>query len=305
MAEGARFPQGGTGASENYALLWPPFSQNKGATVMTVPQHFFLTGCASGMGRHLTGVLAEEGHHIFATDLSAEALEATASEANWPRDRVLLAALDVRDQAAWKARFAEAVGEFGHIDVLMNIAGVLQAAWADSTPEDYVHLQLDVNVKGVIFGTATAAQHMVPRGCGHIINIASIAGLVPVPGLSVYAASKAACRSYSIAAALELRSKGVYVTAVCPAAVQTPMLDRQVSNDAAEMFFSGVRILTLADIEHAVLRRAMRHRPLVVHVPRSKAQLARFADYFPWIAPLMLPYYRWSGRRRLAQRRQG
>ncbi|MCC6144692.1 MAG: SDR family NAD(P)-dependent oxidoreductase [Candidatus Hydrogenedentes bacterium] len=271
---------------------------------MMADRRFFLTGCASGMGRRLTTTLAQQGHRVYATDLNADALEKTAEECGWPDDRVRCAALDVRDQSQWKQRFSEAVADFGHIDVTMNIAGVLQAAWADSTPEEYVHLQLDVNVKGVIFGTATAASHMVARGTGHIINIASIAGLVPVPGLSVYAASKAACRSYSIAAALELRPKGVFVTAVCPAAVQTPMLDRQVHNEAAEMFFSGARILTLADIEAAVLERALVRRPLVVHVPRSKAQLARFADWFPQVAPLMLPYYRWTGRKRLAQRRQ-
>lgn len=264
---------------------------------------FFLTGCASGMGRHLAGVLQREGASVFATDLDANTLDQAAAEDGWDPDRVRTRALDVRDHDAWKSAYAEAEERFGEIGVCMNIAGILQAAWADATPDAQIHSQVDVNLKGVIFGTMTAASHMVPRGRGHIVNIASIAALAPVPGLSVYAATKAACRSYSIAAALELRPKGVYVTAVCPASVQTPMLDRQVSNDAAELYFSGARILTLADIEHAVLHRALKKKPLVVQLPRAKAWLAKFANDFPGLAPMVLPYYRWTGRRRIAQRR--
>lgn len=271
---------------------------------MSETKNFFLTGCASGMARHLTGVLLGQGHRVFATDVNLSALEAAAQERGWAQDRVRLRALDVRNADDWEKVFGEAVQEFGHIDVCMNIAGLLLAAWAEEQPVNEVHSQIDVNLKGVIFGTRVAARHMAPRGKGHIINIASIAGLTPVPGLAVYAATKYAVRAYSLSVNMELRKKGVYVTAICPASVQTPMLDAQLHNDAADLFYSGYRMLTVEEIEYAILHRAMRRRPpYEVHIPRIKTKLGKFVDLFPAVGPVFAPLYKWSGRRRQAQRR--
>lgn len=266
-------------------------------------ENYFLTGCASGMARHLTDVLCKRGDRVYATDLNYDALRETAQSLGWPEDRVRIAALNVTDAAAWEQVFGDAVAAWGGIDVAMNIAGLLLASWAHESPIREIDAQVDVNVKGVIFGTRTAARHMITRGKGHIINIASIAGVTPVPGLSVYAATKHAVRAYSLSAAMELRPKGVYVTAICPATVQTPMLDNQVKNDAAELFFSGWRILTLKDIEDAVLRRALTRRPLEVHVPRAKLKMVQLMGVFPWIGPLVMPLYQRSGRKRQEQRR--
>ncbi len=264
-------------------------------------ERFFLTGCASGMAKHLTNVLQQRGDYVFATDVNLAALEAAAQELGWPADRVMLRQLDVTDCEAWEQVFAEAVAAFGHIDVTMNIAGLLLSSWVHESPLKEINGQIDVNVKGVIFGTRISARHMLQRGKGHIINIASIAGLVPVPGMSIYVASKFAVRGYSLSAALEMRPKGVYVTAICPATVQTPMLDHEVSNPAAEMFFSGLRILTVQDIERAVFK-ALRRKPYEVHLPWLKLKMVQIMGLAPWIGPFVAPIYQWSGRRRQAQR---
>jgi 3-oxoacyl-[acyl-carrier protein] reductase len=265
---------------------------------------FFLTGCASGIGRHMTEVLRRRGNRVFATDLDEAALSRVAEELGWPPETVRTARLDVTDYAAWEAVFAEAVDCFGGVDVTMNIAGLLLSSWAEETPRKEIDGQVDVNIKGVIYGTRVSAAHMAARGHGHIINIASIAGLTPVPGMAVYCATKYAVRAYSISAAMELRPKGVYVTAFCPATVQTPMLDNQEGVDAAELFFSGLRILTLADIEKAMLKRALPKKPLEVHVPRFKLWYTHLLDQMPGLGPLIAPVYQWSGRRRQRQRRQ-
>ena len=266
-------------------------------------QSFFLTGCASGMARHLTNVLQQRGDNVFATDVNFEALEATARELEWPEDRVRLRRLDVTRHDDFEAAFAEAVEAFGGIDVIMNIAGLLLSSWVHESPVKETDSQIDVNVKGVMYGTQIAARHMLERGHGHIINLASIAGVVSVPGLSVYVASKHAVRAFSLSAALELRPKNVYVTAICPGTVQTPMLDNQEDVDAAEMFFSGARILTLDDIERAIMR-ALRRKPYVVHLPWFKVTLFQWVSLFPRLGPLALPFYQWSGRRRQKQRRK-
>lgn len=263
---------------------------------------FFLTGCASGMGRHLADVFQKQGHCVCATDVNEAGLETTAQELGWPEDRVLCRALDVTDPEAWERVFAEAVERFGHIDVTLNIAGLLLSSWVPESPAAETNAQVDVNVKGVVFGTQVSARHMLARGAGHIINIASIAGVTPVPGLSVYAATKHAVRAFSLSAMLEMRSKGVYVTVICPSTVQTPMLDNQDQVDAAEMFFSGLKILTVRDIERAVMR-ALRKRPYEVHLPWWRVRFVQLLGLFPWLGPLALPLYQRSGRRRQQGRR--
>lgn len=267
-------------------------------------QTFFLTGCASGMARRLTDVFQKRGDNVYATDLNLEALQATAKELGWPEDRVKLAPLNVADYDQFEAAFNDAVKEFGKIDVLMNIAGLLLASWVDESPISEIDAQVDVNVKGVIYGTRIAANHMIGNRSGHIINIASIAGLVPPPGLSTYTATKYAVRAYSIAAAYELKPKGVMVTAICPSSVETPMLHGQLNNDAAAMFYSGFKTLTLDDIERTIMK-ALKKRPYVMMIPFLKcAFLARPVDLFPSIGPWFTPLYMRSGKKRLEERRK-
>lgn len=267
-------------------------------------EKYFLTGCASGMARHMTNVLQKRGDYVFATDINLAALEGTAKEMGWPEDRVKLRALDITDYAAWERVFAEAVETFGWIDVTMNFAGLLMASWVHETPLQEIDRQVDVNVKGVIYGTQISAKHMLQRGKGHIINVSSIAGVVAVPGMSVYSATKHAVRAYSLSAALELRPKGVYVTTLCPATVQTPMLAGQTYNDAAEMFFSGLRILTVKHIERAILGSALKRKPYEVFRPWLKLRMMQVVGLMPWLGPLIAPFYRWGGRWRQARWRK-
>jgi 3-oxoacyl-[acyl-carrier protein] reductase len=261
------------------------------------PRRFFLTGCASGIGRHLAGALLAEGHRVWATDLDLAALSAHA-DARWPADRARVAALDVRDAAAWSRVFAEAVADMGGVDVLMNVAGYLRPGFVGEFTAEAVHLHFDVNTKGVVFGTHTAARHMLARGEGHIVNIASLAGLAPIPGIGLYSASKFAVRAFSLAAAQELAPRGVAVTVVCPDAVQTPMLDLQVDCREAALTFSGPRILSVDDVAAAILGRVLPDRPLELHLPRSRALLARVADLFPRAAMWIRPHLDRRGRAR-------
>ncbi len=267
-------------------------------------QTFFLTGCASGMARRLTDTFQKRGDQVYATDLNIEALQATAKELGWPEDRVKLAALNVCDYQQFEAAFNDAVQQFGKVDVLMNIAGLLLASWVNESSLKEIDAQIDVNIKGVIYGTRIASNHMIENGNGHIINIASIAGIVPAPGLSTYCATKYAVRAYSVAAAYELKPKGVMVTAICPSSVETPMLDAQLDNDAAAMFYSGFNTLTLDDIERTIMK-ALKKRPYTLMIPFFKSIfLARPVDIFPSIGPWFTPLYMKSGKKRLEERRK-
>lgn len=266
---------------------------------MTRPDRFLITGCASGIGRHLASTLAEHGHRVCATDVDEDAL-ATAA-ADWPAERLRLAKLDVTDPAAWDEVSGAAAAAWEGLDVVMNVAGFLRPAEVRAVTDADVHRHFDVNVKGVVFGTRAAAARMIPQGHGHVVNMASLASLAPIPGIALYSASKYAVRAFSLAAAEELRPHGIAVTAVCPDAVRTPMLALQVDYEEAALTFTAPRFLTVDEISEVILGRVLRKRPLLVSVPRRRALLARFADLFPSTTKLLAAVLRRQGRARQQQ----
>jgi len=267
-------------------------------TNMASPTTFFLTGCASGIGRHLTGELARRGQCIFATDANWQGLETAAREDTWQRERVFRKRLDVRNQEEWQTVFSDAAAAMGHVDVCMNIAGIMRCAWVHEASHDELHEQVDGNVKGVMFGTQAAARHMAERRSGHIVNIASIAGLAPIPGLAVYCGTKYAVRGYSLSAACELRKYNVAVTTVCPDAVDTPLLHFAPDNDAADIVFSASRMLNVDEISALILNRVLTKRPLIAAMPWRRILLARLAELFPSLAIRLSGSMAAKGRRR-------
>ncbi len=265
-------------------------------------RRFFLTGCASGIGLHLADTLQRAGHCVWATDIDIEGLRQRARERAWPDERVAIRALDIADARAWEPAYREAVSTLGAVDVHMNIAAYLAPGWVCDVDDADIDRHFDINVKGVVYGTRQAARHMVTRGGGHIINFASLAALSPVPGLSLYSASKYAVRSYSLAAAMELRAHGVYVTTICPDAVKTPMLDIQLDREETALTFSGAQ-LSVEDISDLVLRRALPRRPLELVIPRHRGLMARLANLLPRLGMLVRPQLAARGRARQRQMR--
>jgi 3-oxoacyl-[acyl-carrier protein] reductase len=141
----------------------------------------------------------------------------------------------------------------------------------------------------VLHGTRAAAVRMIHRGSGHIINIASLASLAPIPGLALYSASKYAVRAYSLAAAEELHRHGVAVTALCPDAAATPMLNVQKDHPAAALTFTAPRFLTAEEIAGRIVGPILKRRPRLVVLPRRRGWLARAADLFPAISTILTP----------------
>jgi 3-oxoacyl-[acyl-carrier protein] reductase len=264
-------------------------------TQQTPSQVMILTGCASGIGRHLVDVLAQRGHYLIATDINLQALQAYAVQAGWNPERVLVHQLDVREAAAWEKIIKLAIDTWGCLDVLINSAAYLMPAYlADATPE-HIDQHIDVNVKGLMYGTLAAAQAMIPQRHGHIINFASLAGMAPIPGIGLYSASKYAVRGFSLIAALELREKGIAVTTISPDAVQTPMLDLELQRDEAAITFTAPRILSVEDIGKIVLW-VLEKKPLEIAVPRYRGWWAKIAGILPGLATRLHPIFNRQGR---------
>jgi 3-oxoacyl-[acyl-carrier protein] reductase len=251
-------------------------------------QVIVITGCASGIGRALAKRLYEAGHTLTLTDVNEEGLrKVVAADELSDSQRVMLRPLDVRDPGAWRSVVKDTVERWGRIDTLLNVAGILVPVWAHEASDGDVDRTIDINTKGLIHGTNTAIRHMVTQKHGHVVNVASIGGIVPVPGLALYSASKHAARAYSIAVAQEVRKHNVFVTAVCPALVATPMMDIQIDREEASFTFAGRRPLTVDEVTKAIVDRAMVKRPLelVIDVPGSALGLsARLGNLFPELA---------------------
>lgn len=260
-------------------------------------QVFLLTGCASGMGKHMAGVLTRAGARSMLTDVDADGLADTVAALGGSGERVQSRVLDVRHAEAWEAAVAECVAQFGRIDVLLNIAGVSHSAHIHEATVSKIELHLDINLKGVMLGTHFAAREMRCQRSGHIVNIASVAGLCPVPGMSLYSASKFGVRGFSLSVADELKPHNVYVTVICPDAVATPMLDHEALEPEAALSFSGSRILAVEDIEKAILVGALRKRKQEIIVPFAMAGLARFVCALPALAMPLLPLFRARGKK--------
>ncbi len=242
-----------------------------------------VTGAAGGIGGATARRLVEGGARVVLADLDRDALAAQVRAHGWSEGQALPVALDVRRVEDWRAALDAAAERWGEVDLLYNVAGILRPGPVHAAPVEEVALHLDVNAKGVLLGTRLATERMVARGRGHVVNVASMAALAPIPGLALYSASKFAVRAYSLIAAQELRPLGVHVTVVCPDAVQTPMLDLQLDHPEAALTFSGGKVLTADDVAEALVGpRVVRARPpMEVWLPRRRGLLARFGDLLP------------------------
>lgn len=266
-------------------------------------QNFIVTGAASGIGQALCQRLLVEGHNVCACDINEDALKTGYTNLSSQQSKqLMLQTLDVRSVEAWQKTVESVIAKWQRIDVLCNVAGVLKENWIpDIAVPKEVDLHFDINVKGTIYGTQSVVDIMRQQGHGHIINMASVAALTPVPGLSLYSASKFAVRSYSLAAGMELKQYGIAVTTVCPDAVQTPMLDQQKDKEQAALTFSGGRSLTADEVVTAIVDTVLKDKPLEIILPPSRGVIAKVANMFPALSSESMSLFQKIGRRRQAK----
>jgi len=184
-----------------------------------------VTGAAAGIGKATAERIAAEGGRIVCVDVQPEAVELTAKEIRSAGGEAVAHGCDVSDPAQVNAVVAAGVGEFGRLDALCHIAGILHFDnTLDLTLEKWSKV-LAVNLTGTFLTCQAALPHLLEQG-GAIVNMASTAGLAGHPWTAAYSASKGGVIAFTRTLAVEYGKRGVRANSVCPGSVKTAMHDQ-------------------------------------------------------------------------------
>jgi NAD(P)-dependent dehydrogenase (short-subunit alcohol dehydrogenase family) len=250
-----------------------------------------VTGGGSGIGRALSVELARRGATVHVTDVNG----ATAAEtARTIGGSAKSAALDVRDAAAVQ-KFCDGVGR---VDYLFNNAGIAIGGEIQDLTLAHWDRILDINVRGVIHGIQAVYPGMIARGSGHIVNTASVAGLLPMPLGVPYGMTKHAVVGLSVGLRWEAEAYGVRVSALCPGVIETPILDSLGPSDLPRPKWlpDGRELLTKTAgapypaerLAHDALDAVERNVSIIIVPTRAKLMVQGY-KMAPWVAEALAP----------------
>ncbi|GAC1534433.1 MAG: SDR family oxidoreductase [Marmoricola sp.] len=218
----------------------------------TVAKTVAITGGARGIGYQTAKELITRGHRVAIGDVDEVRLKEAADELGV----AVFSRLDVTDPDSFRDFLDLVEADLGSLDVLINNAGIMPTGHAHEEEDAVTRRQVEINVLGVIFGTKLALQRMLPRRTGHIINTASLAGELAVPGLATYCGTKFAVIGFTEAARQEYRKSGVKLSTVRPTFTNTELV-------AGTTGAKGLRNAEPEEIARATANLIERPRPFV------------------------------------------
>lgn len=215
----------------------------------------FITGATSGIGEGCARKFAAMGSNLILNGRNTEKLESLKKELTAQGVEVLTLPFDVRDRKAMQEAVDSLQGQWKHVDVLINNAGLVIGMDKEHEGSlDEWDIVIDTNIKALLAMTRLIVPGMVERGCGHVINIGSIAGDAAYAGGSVYCATKAAVKALSDGLRIDLVDTPVRVTNIKPGMVETnfSVIRFRGDQDKADAVYKGIRPLTGDDIADVV-----------------------------------------------------
>ena len=240
-----------------------------------------ITGASSGIGAGAARRLAKEGAKVILVARRKELLESVAAEINSQGGQALPMTVDVTNSFAIREMVRETTGQYGRLDVLVNNAGVGFSTDVQNIDPAKLRMQVEVNLVALIECSQAALIPMLSQGSGHIINVASLAGVVAAPGSSVYSATKFGVIGFSDSLRREVHKQGILVTTFCPGFVATdfsPRLKKIADRAPDAPYLPGVMSVDyVAGAIAGIIRRPRR----MVLVPFGFSSLVRLARIFP------------------------
>jgi NADP-dependent 3-hydroxy acid dehydrogenase YdfG len=232
----------------------------------------FVTGGASGIGAALTTKLVDGGAEVWIADRQIGLAQELAQRLTNGGAKAHAIELDVRSYPSFERTVAEAVQQSGRIDYLFNNAGIGVSGEVDSYTLDDWNDVFDVNLHGVVHGIQAVYPIMIRQHSGHIVNTASMAGLVTAPGQASYNATKHAVVAISKTLRLEAERHGVQVSVLCPGVIRTPILGggkygrlhRGVSDEQLLKFWEAFRPMAPEKFAERALRAVLRGDAIIV-----------------------------------------
>lgn len=229
-----------------------------------------VTGAGNGIGRAIALHLARAGARVALGDIDHAAARAVAEEIG---ERAIAVALDVADHAQFAAFLDTAEARHGPLSVMVNNAGVDWVGPFHEEPDEVSRREIAINLYGAVNGSKLALARMLPRGSGHLVNVASGVGRVPLPGSAVYAATKHGVVGLTESLRLEYRGRGIAFSVIQPAQVDTAMIDGQGRPPL-------LPVISPDDVAEAVVG-ALRSGRFEVWVPRSQGATAKLGTMLP------------------------
>lgn len=239
-----------------------------------------VTGAASGIGKALCEELDREKAVVVAADINTEGVKKVALKLSKEGGNSIAVNLDVSQSEDVAEFINKAAHEYGRIDYIFNNAGITVCGEVRDMSLAHWEKIIAVNLMGVIYGTSTAYSLMVKQGFGHIVNIASLAGLIGYPTNIPYAATKAAVVRLSTSLRIEGDDLGVKVSVVCPGYIDTGIYD-------ACTYLRADQEKVLANIPFKMMDVKKAARLIMKGVVRNKAVIT-----FPFYAGLLWWFYR-------------
>ncbi len=269
------------------------------------PKVSIVTGGASGIGRAIARELITRGSHVVVADIDPDAAGRTVTDLG---PMATAATLDVVDAVAVRALVQRVVAEHGRLDVMVNNAGIAIGGLLEELDDRHWTKALDVNLRGVINGVTAAYEVMRAQRNGHILNTASLAGLIPAPAMLPYTTTKHAVVGLSTALRAEAAGLGVRVSVLCPGFVDTPLLDSIYEAPAS---FGGSSVRSRVRLmQPRFLTAELTAKRAVDGLAANKAVIPvgamahlswRGLRYFPWLTRAVIQVQA-AGARRLAER---
>jgi short-subunit dehydrogenase len=254
-----------------------------------------ITGASSGIGAATARLLAGKGYRLSLAARRLDRLEALADEIRSAGGRALPVATDVTHLEDIRDLVQSTLDEFGTVDVLFNNAGIGRIDWLERLDQvEDIEFQIQVNLIGVIQMTRQVLPHMMERRSGHIINMSSVAGLIPVPTYSVYAATKYGLRGFTEALRRELRPMGIQVSGIYPSGVKTEFRGRRGTTRGSRIRTPDSLRMNAEYVAQAVLSLIRRPRRALV-IPGMMRLAAGMNAVFPGLADRVIEA--WFARR--------
>jgi 3-hydroxybutyrate dehydrogenase len=220
-----------------------------------------VTGGASGIGRAIAEDLAAQGARVLVTDINADDGERVGSSINGLFERA-----DMSSRRECDAVVARALREWQGVDILVNNAGLQHVAPVEDFPVDRWEHIVKTMLFGAFYLTRAALPHMYAGGWGRIVNIASVHGLVASPYKSAYVSAKHGLLGFTKTVALEAAEKGVTVNAVCPSYVRTPLVEKQIADQAKVHGISEDAVIRDIMLAPAAIKRLLEPSEVAAYV---------------------------------------